>query len=238
MNNNYNDNLYIYNLLSKENISPLKLDQYLIKLCKIIFTDLINLKITSDHFSICDFTIDLTLKTDRQEFESLIKTYVYQQVAFKGIEFLKDKKSKNFKSHKILKVEEFITKFDSSKNMDCKLNLKQNLSILETNNSEDFKSSNLISENFEKKIKKVEKHIFLNKKIPKSSTTPVIMSNSDITKNNITNKTNEPAPIQDAIDIILKQNKIINNLLGYYNSHNNSSNNSNNLILYYPQYAN
>ena len=96
----------------------------------------------------------------------------------------------------------------------------------------------MISENFEKKIKKVEKHIFLNKKIPKSSTTPVIMSNSDITKNKITNKTNEPAPIQDAIDIILKQNKIINNLLGYYNSHNNSSNNSNNLILYYPQYAN
>lgn len=110
VNLNIFDNIYIYNLLSKEKISLEKLDIYLNKLCKSIITDFGILKIKFDFFNTETLAIDIQSSEDRKIFENLIKSFIFNQVVNRSYNYLKNKKN-NLNSEKYSKLIEFIRKY-------------------------------------------------------------------------------------------------------------------------------
>lgn len=184
INLNIFDNIYIYNLLSKEKISLEKLDIYLNKLCKSIITDFGILKIKSDFFKTETLSIDIQSSEDRKVFENLIKSFIFNQVVNRSYNYLKNKKN-NLNSEKYLKLIEFIRKY-------CMNKIKQ---------GNDLENSDIIENKFNFDLEFHQNDILNN---PKS----ISLENQIKSNLNISNNTsNENIP-----NILLVQNLPIPNI--------------------------
>lgn len=177
-------------------------------MCKILFTEISNANISSDYFSKENFSINISSKTDRENFEALIKTYIYQLIVNKGIEFLNNM---NSTTEDFFTVKKFVEIFNKIPVNNININVNKNKNIIFDLNekiSNFHKEGKLQFFNETKntmiplKIKKSGKtQIFLNKKIPRNKSIEIIDSTTnssanqsinDNTNNSVlSNKTNQ-----------------------------------------------
>lgn len=247
--------------MSKERICPIKVETYLCKLCKIIFDEISNAKIHSDHFSKDNFSINVSSQKDRDNFEALIKTYIYQLIVNKGIEFLNKKNLTTENTEHMTKVQEFVKKFNYipakninsnvNSNSNIYMNLNGNLNYDNINcNKKDNKNIKDALQNATEtiaiKTPKAEKkqQIFLNRKISR---------NTAVDRNSTDTKTLHH-PKDDNVDIIKSVNSSLNSNniseaifdtinaskenmnINYINNSSDTDNNSNSNVNPFPKY--
>jgi len=211
--------MYIQNLLVQENICPLKIDEFLYEVVKLLNKDIKsfgnkNCKKDHDHNY-----LNLTNNSDMECFNEMIRNYIFHLTVQKSKEYLSNNYNENI-SNEIKNVETFVNKFDNINDSDnFKINNNNNINFnkINDNNNNDNNNNNSINYISISEIKEdsfKEKTLpLLNKKMKRENFENNNFFNN--TKNN--NTLNESITFENeyytAIDIILKQDLIINELL-------------------------
>ena len=153
----FNDNLYIKNLLKKENVCPIKIEEYFKKIVKILNEDL-------KHFcnKTCDlphdhFALNISKNADKNCLEEMIKNYIYSITVNKSKDFITDMNLNsdeiNINKEDFKKVANFINENDN-----------ENFTYSNNKNFNENYSKLINNENLLKK-----KPIFLLKKVKREN---------------------------------------------------------------------